>query len=86
LQGIADPLPGPGEEESVEIEQVYLRALELVRSEFEERTWQAFWRTVIEGREPATLTEELHMTANTIRQAKSRVLHRLRKEVGDLID
>jgi RNA polymerase sigma-70 factor (ECF subfamily) len=86
LQGIVDPLPGPGEEESVEIGQLYLRALELVRSEFEERTWQAFWRTVIEGREPATLTEELRMTSNNIRQAKSRVLSRLREEVGDLFD
>src|SRR4051794_28158039 len=25
------------------------RALDLIRGEFEERTWQAFWRTAIEG-------------------------------------
>jgi RNA polymerase sigma-70 factor (ECF subfamily) len=86
LQEFPDPLPGPGEEESAEIGQLYLRALELVRSEFEERTWQAFGRTAIEGREPATLTEELRTTANNICQAKSRVLRRLCKEVGNLLD
>ncbi len=57
-----------------------------MRGEFEERTWRAFWLTVVEGREPAALTEELGMTANTIRQAKSRVLRRVREEVGDLLD
>ena len=86
LQGVADPLPGPGEEESAEIAELYRRLLELVRGEFEERTWQAFWRTVVEGREPAALTDELGMTANSIRQAKSRVLRRLRQEAGDLLD
>jgi RNA polymerase sigma-70 factor (ECF subfamily) len=86
LQDVADPLPGPGEEESLEIDLLYRRALELVRGEFAERTWQAFWMTVVEGREPAMLTEELHMTVNNIRQAKSRVLRRVREEVGDLLD
>jgi RNA polymerase sigma-70 factor (ECF subfamily) len=85
LQQIADPLPGP-DEESVAIGALYLRALELVRGEFEERTWQAFWLTTIEDRAPAALAGELHMTANNIRQAKSRVLRRLREEVGDLLD
>src|SRR5262249_52110740 len=86
LQQIADPLPGPGDDESVETGRLYSRALEMVRSEFEERTWRAFWLTVVEGREPAALADELNMTANNIRQAKSRVLRRLREEVGDVLD
>jgi len=84
LQAVADPLPGPGED-ALEVGQLYLRALELVRSEFEERTWQAFWLTVVEDRAPAALAEELNMTPNNIRQARSRVLRRLREEVGDLL-
>jgi len=83
LLEIVEPLPGPGEEE-VEISQLHLRALELVRGEFEERTWRAFWLTAVEGRQPALLAEELQMTPNNIRQAKSRVLRRLREEIGDL--
>jgi RNA polymerase sigma-70 factor (ECF subfamily) len=84
LQAVADPFPGPGED-ALEVGQLYLRALELVRAEFEERTWQAFWLTVVEDREPAALAQELDMTPNNIRQARSRVLRRLREEVGDLL-
>jgi RNA polymerase sigma-70 factor (ECF subfamily) len=86
FQGLADPHPGPGEEESVEVGQLFLRALELVRGEFEERTWQMFWLSTVEDRDPAALAEELNTTTNNIRQARSRVLRRLREEVGDLID
>jgi RNA polymerase sigma-70 factor (ECF subfamily) len=86
LQQVPDPLPGPGEEDSVEFGQLYLRALELVRGEFQESTWQAFWRTVVEDREATVVAQEMGLTANNVRQAKSRVLRRLREEVGDLLD
>jgi RNA polymerase sigma-70 factor (ECF subfamily) len=57
-----------------------------VRGEIEPRTWEAFWRTAVDGRPPAHLAAELGMTAAAIRQAKSRVLRRLKREVGDLLD
>lgn len=82
---MADPLTGPGEDDADEIGQLYLRALELVRNEFEERTWKAFWLTVVEDRAPDAVSRELNMTPNSIRQARSRVLRRLREEVGDLL-
>ena len=85
LEAIADPLPGPGDDEVIEIGQLYQRALEQVRATFEERTWQAFWLTTIVGRPPATLTQELGMSAAGIRQAKCRVLRRLKQEMGDLL-
>jgi RNA polymerase sigma-70 factor (ECF subfamily) len=86
LQNVADPLTGPVPGEETEIGLLYQRALDEVRGEFEERTWQAFWLTVIEGRTPAGLAGELAMTETNIRQAKSRVLRRLKQEVGDLLD
>jgi RNA polymerase sigma-70 factor (ECF subfamily) len=85
LQEVADPLPGPGDDEAAEAGQLYLRALEQVRGDFDERTWQAFWRTVIDGRSPVDLTGELGMTPANVRQAKSRVLRRIREELGDLL-
>jgi RNA polymerase sigma-70 factor (ECF subfamily) len=85
LQAIPDPLAGPGDEEAAEISQLYRRAVEQVRCEFEERTWQAFWLTAIEGRSPAALADELGMTAGGIRQAKSRVLRRLKQEMGEIL-
>jgi RNA polymerase sigma-70 factor, ECF subfamily len=60
------------------------RALSLIRSEFEPRTWQAFWLTTVEGRTPSEVSGELDMTAGAVRVAKSRVLHRLRAELGEL--
>jgi RNA polymerase sigma-70 factor (ECF subfamily) len=86
LQAIADPLAGADEEESLQIGQVYRRALELVRGEFEERTWQAFWLSAVESRSPSALAAELGMTPAAIRQARSRVLRRLKQETGDLLD
>jgi RNA polymerase sigma-70 factor (ECF subfamily) len=85
LEQVADPLAGADAEEQAEVSQVYQRALEQVRGDFEERTWQAFCRTVLDGRSPASLAAELGMTAPAIRQAKARVLRRLKEEVGDLL-
>jgi RNA polymerase sigma-70 factor (ECF subfamily) len=86
MQQIPDPLADGDAEETAEISKLYSRALELVHGDFEEQTWQAFWLTVMEGRTPATLTQELGMSATSIRQAKSRVLRRIKQEVGDLLD
>jgi RNA polymerase sigma-70 factor (ECF subfamily) len=86
LEDIPDPLAEEPEEEREQVGRLYRRALEQVRGEFEEATWQAFWRTAIDGRPPADLAEELGMSAAAIRQAKSRVLRRLKKEVGDLLN
>ena len=59
------------------------RALDLIQSEFEERTWQAFWRAVVEGHDTAEIAADLGLSANAVRQYKSRVLRRLREELGD---
>ncbi len=65
--------------------QVYKRALEQVRCEFEERTWEAFWLSAVEDQAPALLSKRLGMSPAAIRQAKSRVLRRLKKEMGELL-
>jgi len=85
LQAVADPLAVENVDEQAEIGQLYRRAVEQVRGEFEERTWQAFWLTTIEGRLPDALVDVLGMTPAAIRQAKSRVLRRLKHEMGELI-
>ncbi len=62
------------------------RALDLIRGEFAEHTWAAFWRTVVEGRAAKDVAAELSMSPGAVRVAKSRVLHRLREELGDLLE
>jgi len=59
------------------------RGLENVKAEFEDRTWKAFWRAAVEGDSTADIAAEMGITANAVRQAKSRVLRRLRDELGD---
>ncbi len=65
---------------------LYHRALDLVRAEFEGRTWQMFWAVAVDGRAPADVASDLGVSAAAVRQAKSRVLRRLKEEVGDLAE
>ena len=60
------------------------RVLELIRAEFEDRTWQAFWRVSV-GRETAThVASDMSMSTAAVYKAKSRVLARLRQVLAEL--
>ena len=59
------------------------KALESIRGEFHERTWQAFWRVAVDGRTAGDVGADLEMKPGAVRVAKSRVLLRLRRELGD---
>ena len=61
------------------------RAIELVRAEFEERTWRAFWLTTVESRLPVHAAEELQISLNAVYKARSRILRRLREELQGLL-
>jgi RNA polymerase sigma-70 factor (ECF subfamily) len=65
---------------------LYRRAIELVRGEFEERTWLAFVRTAVDGQPAAAVADELGLTRNAVYLAKARVRRRLRLELEDLGD
>jgi RNA polymerase sigma-70 factor, ECF subfamily len=87
LAQVLDPLVATDEEErcvdDTALGGVMQRALTAIRGEFHERTWQAFWGVVVEGRSAAEVGAELQMRPGHVRVAKSRVLHRLRQELGD---
>ena len=61
------------------------RALESIRLEFAERTWQAFRQSVIEERATADVAAELGVSPDAVRMAKSRVLRRLRRELDSAV-
>ena len=65
---------------------LYQRALELIQNDFQEQTWKAFWRVAVDGATPADAAAELNLSVNAVYLAKSRVLRRLREELGDLFD
>ncbi len=85
LEQVEDPHAETDDDPAEQVSGLYHRALELVRSEFEERTWQMFWQTVIDNRAPADVAADLGVGDAAVRQAKSRILRRLKEEVGDLI-
>jgi RNA polymerase sigma-70 factor, ECF subfamily len=82
------PAPQAADEDSAAGEEeergLFRRALRLIQGEFAERTWQAFWQTAVEGRPAAEVAAELSMSPGAVRVAKSRVLRRLREELGDV--
>jgi RNA polymerase sigma-70 factor (ECF subfamily) len=61
--------------------QLFRWAAEQVRGGFAEPTWQAFWRTAVEGRPGAEVARELGMSVGAVYVAKSRVLARLVQKV-----
>jgi RNA polymerase sigma-70 factor (ECF subfamily) len=88
LNDVVDATPDVAEPDNPEWEKsaLYHRGLELVRGEFEPRSWRAFWEHVVGGRTPADVAAEIGVSSAAVRQAKSRVLRRLREELGDLIE
>ncbi|MBY0521915.1 MAG: sigma-70 family RNA polymerase sigma factor [Gemmataceae bacterium] len=74
-----------GDDPPEQVQSLHHRALELVRSEFEERTWQAFWRSAVEGQAPVDVARDMSMSPAAVRKAKSRVLRRLKEELGEVL-
>jgi len=64
-------------------QQVMRRAAELIKNDYAPHVWQAFWRSVVENESPDVIAADLQMTNNAIRQARFRVLNRLRKMLAN---
>ncbi len=79
-------VPSPSDaESSQELEAaVSHRMLDLVRAEFEQRTWDAFWRTTVDEQKPSDVARDLGISVFAVYQSKSRVLRRLRTRIGEL--
>lgn len=63
--------------------QVFRWAAAAVEAEFRPSTWQAFWRTAVEGQETKTVAEQLQLTPGAVYIARSRVLARLRAKIEE---
>jgi RNA polymerase sigma-70 factor (ECF subfamily) len=69
-----------------DFDEITSRALELVREEFEPRTWAAFHAIVIQQRPASDVAVENAMSLGAVYVAKSRVLKRLRSELDGLVE
>lgn len=67
-------------------QQVFDWAARQVRLEVQDPTWQAFWKTAVEGRSGQDVAAELDLSISAVYLAKSRVMQRLRDKIATLHD
>jgi RNA polymerase sigma-70 factor (ECF subfamily) len=65
---------------------VFQKLLAMVQADFQASTWDAFRRFAIDNLPAAEVAAELGISINSVLQAKSRVLRRLRQEAGELLE
>lgn len=71
----------PPKEDQPERNDLLWVVCRMVRTQFTETSWQVFWLTTVEDRSAIDVANELGMTAEAVRKAKSRVLSALRAEL-----
>ena len=55
------------------------QALTIIQGEVKEHTFQAFWRSTVDGVAPDIVASDLGLTVDSVYQAKARILRRLRQ-------
>lgn len=60
-------------------------AMEAIRIDYEVKTWDAFWRTAVEQQATADVARDLGIAQGTVRQARYKILKRLREELEGLL-
>lgn len=86
VQGLLEGQLAPSDDSEAAWRQGYQRRLlawaaQEVRGAVEDKTWQAFWRTNVEGQSARGVARELGMTVAAVYMARSRVLARLKEQV-----
>jgi RNA polymerase sigma-70 factor, ECF subfamily len=62
------------------------QAIRLMQTDFGESTWKACLEVVVSQRRAAEVAAELGLTVKAVYEAKFRVLNRLRRDLGGLLD
>lgn len=85
LAAHAESLPDDPTEftEPGQLNALHHRGLEMVKAEFEQRSWAIFQRVVIDDILTNEVAKEFDITPNSVRQTKSRILRRLRQVLGE---
>lgn len=78
-----DSAMGPAGDDAASRLIVLQNALALLRDEIEPRTWQVFWRTTVDLVPAAEVARELGLQGAAVRQARYRVLRKLRLLLAD---
>ncbi len=84
LAELPEVLPDDECESQNENALIVQRAMELVRPEFDERNWKAFWQVAVEGRSAVDVAEEFNVSPQVVRQANYRIRRKLRSVLQGL--
>lgn len=83
-----DEAPEPNADEQLWNQQYQRRlfrwAADRVQTDFEDASWQAFWKTAVDGLPAKTVAAELGMSVGAVYTAKSRVLDRVKRTIDQL--
>ena len=61
--------------------QMFHHIAGVIQSEFEASTWQAFWRTMVDGESIEKVAHELGKQVGSVYAARSRIVKRMRQEM-----
>ncbi|SFH57327.1 RNA polymerase sigma factor [Planctomicrobium piriforme] len=76
---LSDELRDPEQDEGALLQ----RALRVIEDSVDKTTWLAFWRSAVRDEPAREIAADLGVTAHSIRQAKYRILCRLRELLAD---
>jgi RNA polymerase sigma-70 factor (ECF subfamily) len=60
------------------------RALAIIQTDFKEKTWQAFWRSTVDGEATSDVARDLGLSPAAVCMCRARVLARLRETLAGL--
>lgn len=86
-QARLEQIPAPREQEEWDCEyqkRLFAWACDEIRGEFQEKTWQAFWQTAVDGKSVKQVSTELGISAGSIYVAKSRILTRIKARIEQI--
>jgi RNA polymerase sigma factor (sigma-70 family) len=86
-QRLLEEQPAPEEVERWDQEyhqRLFEWAADKVRASFRPVTWQAFWQTAVQHREPSKVAAELGVSVGAVYIARSRVLARIKEQIQQL--
>ena len=79
---LIENLPDDAPETSEDVADLHLRVLAGLHADFSKTVWTSFWRVVVEKDAAKNVAEDLGVSVWAVYKAKSRVLTRLRQELG----
>jgi RNA polymerase sigma-70 factor (ECF subfamily) len=76
-------IPDSAPHQADDIADLHFRVLQELKLEFDHRTWEAFWRVVVEKDAPKDVAEDLGVTVWAIYKLRTRILAKLKARFSE---